>query len=137
MRKDIAILLLVVGIIAVGLFFYGAFGRADINQENIISIEHPAPSVGNVFIPQKNIPPKPIVAPQDVKAIHLSYGAYNSSTFNSILSEIENSQVNAIVFEIKNPDGMVALKDDFHVSVLEKLLPELNRRGIYTIARMV
>ncbi|MEX0877733.1 MAG: putative glycoside hydrolase [Candidatus Spechtbacterales bacterium] len=137
MRKDVAIVLLSLAVLGAGLFFYAVSGPGNVNTDDVISIQHPAPSVGNVFIAQKNIPPKPIPDPGQVKAIHLSYGTYNSSRFSDILAEIENSEVNAIIFEMKNPVGWVALDDDFHVSVLEELLPELNRRGIYTIARMV
>lgn len=137
MRKDVAIALLAFVVLGIGAFFYAVSSSGNVNTESVISIEHPAPSVGSVFISQKSIPPKPIVEPDMVKAVHLSYGTYNSSRFSDILAEIENSEINAIVFEMKNPDGWVALDDDFHVSVLEELLPELNRRGIYTIARMV
>lgn len=137
MRKDIAIALLFLTVLGASAFFYAVSSSGNVNKGEVVSIEHPAPNVGNVFIAQKNIPPKPIVDSDNVKAIHLSYGSYNSSKFSDILAEIENSEVNAIIFEIKNADGWVAINDDFHASVLEELLPELNRRGIYTIARLV
>lgn len=75
--------------------------------------------------------------PDKIKAVHLAYDSYLNSPFKEILGEIENSQINAIVFEIKNPTGLVTLNSKRHLEALEELIPKLNEAGIYTIARMV
>jgi len=100
-------------------------------------VDYSALDTGDVFLSPQNVLPSIIPKPDEVKAIHLAYGSYLSSTFTDILSEIMNSQINAIIFEIKDPTGYVALNNDSHVKALEELIPKLNHAGIYTIARMV
>lgn len=75
--------------------------------------------------------------PDNVRAIHLSYGAYNSTHFESILKQVLDSPINTIVFEIKDPFGRVALHDNSHIARIQGLLPALAQGGIYTIARLV
>lgn len=83
---------------------------------------------------------KPVVelpAPDEVKAIHLSYAFYRSARFEGILAEIENSDINSIIFEIKDPFGRVLLFDDEERDRIREVIGELHQAGIYTIARLV
>lgn len=72
-----------------------------------------------------------------VKAVHLSYAFYNSERYEAVLAEIENSEINSIIFEIKDPLGRVLVFDKKARETLATVIDDLHRRGIYTIARMV
>lgn len=89
------------------------------------------------YVAQATIPPNYGPRMEDVKAIHLAYGTYFSESFEQILEEIKNSDVNTIVFEIKEPNGYIAVNRESHTEVLKEILPELEKEGIHTVARMV
>ncbi|MDP4010512.1 MAG: putative glycoside hydrolase [Candidatus Spechtbacteria bacterium] len=91
----------------------------------------------SLYVSQFTIPPMPTPPINKVKAVHLAYGAYFSDSFLRILGDIESSQINSIVFEVKDPYGRVAINSELHNSILGELLPQLKRAGVYTIARMV
>lgn len=97
----------------------------------------PATESRKTYLSQINIVPDKPPQKKDVKAIHLSYGSYLSDDFVGILDEIEKSDINTIVFEVKTPSGLVAFNSQKHIDILKELLPKLKEGGIYTIARMV
>ena len=72
-----------------------------------------------------------------VKAVHISYAFYNSARYSALLAEIENSEINSIIFEIKDPFGRVLVFDQEARETLASVIDDLHRRGIYSIARMV
>ncbi|MDX1535788.1 MAG: putative glycoside hydrolase [Candidatus Spechtbacterales bacterium] len=94
-------------------------------------------TVGSVYFAQALVPPDTGPEINNVKAIHLAYGTYLNSSYETILEEVEKSDINAIVFEIKNPLGWVALNSETHMEALRKVLPELEDRGVHAVARLV
>ncbi|MEX2145208.1 MAG: putative glycoside hydrolase [Candidatus Spechtbacterales bacterium] len=130
MRK--AFIIFTLGIAAISVFFVFLESGKDLR---VLSLN----IYGNksLYVSQFSAPPVPIPSIDKVKAIHLAYGSYFSETFPRILKEIENSQINAIVFEIKDPYGRVAINSEAHTTLLAELLPQLKRMGVYTIARLV
>lgn len=90
-----------------------------------------------IFLSQINTSKISVPKMDNIVAIHLAYGTYLNNSFLNILKAVENSKINAVVFEIKNPNGLVAISNKKHRNALEELLPRLRKQGIYTIARMV
>lgn len=87
--------------------------------------------------------------PKKVKGIYLSaYIAGTPKLMDNILAEIEKSQVNAVVIDVKNDDGRITFPIDTpvageigackpYISDVDGLIQELKARDIYVIARVV
>lgn len=104
---------------------------------SLSSVSGAVPDYSDVFLYANKFSGRVKPLPNEVKAIHLSYGFYNSSRFDGILAQLPSSPINALVFEIKDPFGRVAVHDNAHTARLQELLPMLSGQGIYTIARIV
>ena len=84
------------------------------------------------------------------KAIYLTgYTAANEKRFAELLELVEQTELNAMVIDVKNDSGLVTYHSDLEIvrevnsgknaviDDLEALLAELKRRDIYPIARIV
>ncbi|NCN40958.1 hypothetical protein GW916_06875 [bacterium] len=70
---------------------------------------------------------------QEINAVYVSTGFarnLNGSKMSTVLELMEETQLNAIVIDVKDDEGRVS-------SGLEGLVSELKSRGVYTIARVV
>ena len=87
--------------------------------------------------------------PKKVKGIYLSaYIAGTPKLMDNILAEIDKSQVNAVVIDVKNDDGRITFPMDTpvvneigackpYISDVDELIKKLKERDIYVIARVV
>ncbi|PNV63660.1 sugar fermentation stimulation protein [Clostridium sp. chh4-2] len=87
--------------------------------------------------------------PKQVKGIYLSaYIAGTPKLMDNILAEIDKSQVNAVVIDVKNDDGRITFPMDTpvvneigackpYISDVDELIKKLKERDIYVIARVV
>ncbi|MBT9778763.1 sugar fermentation stimulation protein [Clostridium sp. MCC353] len=87
--------------------------------------------------------------PKKVKGIYLSaYIAGTPELMDNILAEIEKSQVNAVVIDVKNDDGRITFPIDTpvageigacksYISDVDGLIKKLKEQNIYVIARVV
>ena len=87
--------------------------------------------------------------PKQVKGIYLSaYIAGTPKLMDNILAEIDKSQVNAVVIDVKNDDGRITFSMDTpvvneigackpYISDVDELIKKLKERDIYVIARVV
>lgn len=87
--------------------------------------------------------------PKKVRGIYLSaYIAGTPELMDNILAEIEKSQINAVVIDVKNDDGRITFPVDTpvvseigackpYISNVEELIKKLKERDIYVIARVV
>ncbi len=93
-------------------------------------------------------PPLPERTPKKVKGVYLTaYVAGTQSRFDEILSHIDETEINAVVIDVKNDDGRVTFAMDSpivnEVGSVQKLMnidtvmAKLKERNIYTIARIV
>ena len=93
-------------------------------------------------------PPPPERIPVKVKGVYLTaYVAGTTSMFDEILSHIDETEINAVVIDVKNDEGHVTFAMDSPIvsevgSVqklmdVESVMAKLKARGIYTIARIV
>lgn len=94
---------------------------------------------------------KHAVRPIDVKALYLSFwGArINSKTLERIMKIIDETEINAIVVDVKNEFGLTSYKTDVHtanrhgiwyqrtIKDIEKFMELMNSKDIYMIARVV
>lgn len=91
--------------------------------------------------------------PKKVKGIYLSaYIAGTPKLMDNILAEIDKSQVNAVVIDVKNDDGRITFPMDTpvdtpvvneigackpYINDVDELIKKLKERDIYVIARVV
>ncbi len=105
-------------------------------------------TVIEVTTQEETEPPLPERVPVKVKGIYLTgYVAGSPGMFDEILSHIEQTEINAVVIDVKNDEGRVTFAMDSPLvnevgSVkklmdIESVMAKLKERGIYTIARIV
>ncbi len=93
-------------------------------------------------------PPLPERVPVKVKGVYLTaYVAGTTSMFDEIISHIDETEVNAVVIDVKNDEGRVTFAMDSpivnEVGSVQKLMDidsvmaKLKEHNIYTIARIV
>jgi len=94
------------------------------------------------------IPPEPERIPVQVKGIYVSaYVAGESKMMDDLLAEIDKTEVNALVIDLKDDLGRVVCKMDspqvkeleavkVYISDMEGLLKKLKAHNVYTIARI-
>ena len=86
----------------------------------------------------------------EVRALYAPSAVFESTNgLEELLAVVEATEVNALVIDVKETDGLLYYSTDLKAAVdagavretpifdLEELLPMLRERGIYTIARMV
>lgn len=148
-----------IGILALTMFSFGAFfvltknsgfeisGNSEINKN----------SSGNDLAPQQKIinqnsdiePQKPLVnPPKIIKAIYLTgWSAGSNKKINQIIDLIKNTELNAVVIDIKDYSGYIAYDIDLPeikkygakkimISKINLLLKKLHDENIYVIARI-
>lgn len=93
--------------------------------------------------------PKPERIPVKVKGIYLSaYVAGTPERMEQILEQIDRTEINAVVIDVKDDNGRItfAMDSDFveEIGAVQKFIPDmeglmknLKEHGIYTIARVV
>ncbi len=143
MRRYILITLLASGLVAVFLF---------ISTTNIIEI----PILRSIasFADQAPVnfdiePQRPLIIPPDpIKAIYLtSYSAGNAAKLASTIKLIKETELNAVVVDMKDYSGFVAYNTDLElpkeykavdprIPALNKLIKKLHDENIYVIARV-
>lgn len=94
-------------------------------------------------------PEKPEKARVKVKGIYISGYMAGSEGFKAILDKVEQTEINAVVIDVKNDDGRItfAMEDaptvneigasENYIRDIGALMADLKARGIYTIARVV
>lgn len=89
-------------------------------------------------------------APAKIKALYVNFAAANpnSASFKKILKQIETTEINAIIVDIKNVRGNITYRTNFaeanrigaskHRTIgdIHHFLAVLKSRGVYTIARI-
>lgn len=87
--------------------------------------------------------------PVKVKGIYISGYMAGSEGFQAILDQIEGTEINAVVIDVKNDDGRITFAMDGapvakeigasqnYIGDISSLMAELKSRGLYTIARVV
>lgn len=89
--------------------------------------------------------PEEEVFPEKVKGIHLTTMATASSFYKQRMNDLlGNTELNAVVIDIKEIDGNISIKDVLENITYSKTLPsveeylkEVKEKGIYAIARIV
>lgn len=147
-------ILLVVSIIFVAVLLFLLFSflnkikysGADINKTNeLLVVDEIVPEVIAPIIP-------PVVShietPNSVKAVYMSSWVAGSESFkNKILKIIDNTEINAVVIDVKDSTGRISfevydqkLKEEGSVEKrianLPILIKELHSKGIYVIGRI-
>ena len=84
-----------------------------------------------------------------MKGVYISGYMAGSEGFQAILDKIDQTEINAVVIDVKNDDGRITFSMDDAPTVNEigaseryirdigALMADLKARGIYTIARVV
>ncbi|WP_124065399.1 putative glycoside hydrolase [Clostridium sp. E02] len=97
----------------------------------------------------KEVPEKTVKKPVKVKGIYISGFMAGSEGFTSILDQIQGTEINTVVIDVKNDDGRITFDMGDALTVkeigaqkryirnMDALMKELKSRGIYTIARVV
>ena len=87
--------------------------------------------------------------PVKVKGIYISGYMAGSQGFQSILDQIEGTEINTVVIDVKNDDGRITFAmdgaptvneigaEERYIKDIDALMTELKARGLYTIARVV
>ncbi len=103
----------------------------------------------SVNIVDKNNPAMPGRVPEKVRGIYVSGPmAGSGAPFQSILDNIEGSEINTVVIDFKNDDGFITAKIDSptvteigagkaYISDIRGLIETLKEKGLYVIARVV
>ena len=106
--------------------------------------------------PEPEAPPEPetealepVKVPTKVKGIYLSaYVAGTESMIDSILEQIDQTEINAVVIDVKDDNGRITFRMNTpmvqeigavkaFIPDIQSLMKKLKERNIYTIARVV
>ncbi len=100
-------------------------------------------------VQQETEPAEPQKERVRVKGVYISGYMAGSEGFQAILDKIDQTEINAVVIDVKNDDGRITFSMDDAPTVNEigaseryirdigALMADLKARGIYTIARVV
>jgi len=103
----------------------------------------------SVRIVDKNNPALPGRVPEKVRGIYISGPMAGSpGLFQDILDDMENTEINTVVIDLKNDEGRITCDIDtpivteidackVYVQDIEALIKTLKDRGLYVIARVV
>lgn len=103
----------------------------------------------SVRIVDKNNPALPGRVPEKVRGIYISGPMAGSpGLFQDILDDMENTEINTVVIDLKNDEGRITCNIDTpivteigacknYVQDIEALIKTLKDRGLYVIARVV
>ena len=103
----------------------------------------------SVRIVDKNNPALPGRVPEKVRGIYISGPMAGSpGLFQDILDDMENTEINTVVIDLKNDEGRITCNIDTpivteigacknYVQDIEALIKTLQDRGLYVIARVV
>ena len=103
----------------------------------------------SVRIVDKNNPALPGRVPEEVRGIYISGPMAGSpGLFQNILDDMENTEINTVVIDLKNDEGRITCDIDTpvvteigackpYVQDIEAVIKTLKDRGLYVIARVV
>lgn len=110
------------------------------SQANILQVEKNETTQPN---------PQPQKHPVKVKGLYISGYMAGSPAFEKILDNIQGTEINAVIIDVKNDAGEITFAMDDaatvneiqsskkHIKDIRTLMKELKSRGLYTIARVV
>lgn len=87
--------------------------------------------------------------PYDVKGVYMTGWSAGGAKFNSIVDLLENSELNAVVIDVKEDKGDITYRSDIplvneiksnhtrYINDIDRVLEILKEKNIYTIARVV
>lgn len=102
-----------------------------------------------VFTQEENKPEQEERIPVKVKGVYISaYVAGNETMMNQIIDQIDQTEINAVVIDVKDDEGRITFAMDSPVVTelgavdvkipdMPALMAKLKEHGIYTIARVV
>ena len=89
------------------------------------------------YLSQSIAPAPPVPSPENVRAVHFSYSSFNPEKAPAILEWISGTDLNGIIFAVKDEVGRVAFFDPETKQYVEDFVYALHARGVYAIARIV
>jgi len=127
----------------------GAYALAGVPEEGTLVYKMPGYRLGE--IPIDEVMTKDVaMQPFEARAVYAPAAVFEApGRLDALLELIERTEVNALVIDVKETDGRLYYATDLAAAAevgaireapifeLEELLPMLEERGIYTIARMV
>ena len=127
----------------------GTYELAGIPEEGTLVYKMPGYRLGLIAIDDemtKNVAMEPFAA----RALYAPAAIFEApGRLDALLELVDRTEVNALVIDVKETDGRLFYETDLETATevgavrdapifdLEELLPRLEERGIYTIARMV
>lgn len=147
---------LIFAIVFAGLIFGLFLFWSSTNEINIAALQQIASSTQDKKEEKSTIPKYSDIAPQNqlknppktIKAVYVnSWSAGNSKRMAYIIDLIKNTELNAVVFDVKDVSGYVAYNTELElpheynavelrIPQLNKLIKRLHDEGIYAIARI-